>query len=295
MNTHTHTHTQGAAAAAPSGGTDPRRTGADLDDLFSPGGLYHLHEGDCLTLLRSLPDASVDALITDPPYNSGGRTAGERAKSTVEKYVVSGSGKIRDDFAHDNKDQRAFALWASLWLGECHRVLKPGAPVLLFADWRQLPLMTDVLQCGGFVWRGIAAWDKGTGCRPTMGRFAHQCEFVAWGSKGDMPRDRRGVRTLPGVFQHTVRQADKHHMTGKPTPLMCDLVRIVEHGDGDHVPVVLDPFAGSGTTGVAAIKAGYRFVGAELIPYYAGVSRARLDEAEAEILSARSAPATAAG
>lgn len=157
-----------------------------------------------------------------------------------------------------------------LWLSECARVLKDGAPVLLFTDWRQLPLTTDALQIAGFTWRGITVWDKTEGVRPQLGRFRNQAEYIVWGSKGNMPLDRRAP-VLPGVIRESVRRADKHHLTGKPTELMRQLVRICEAGGR-----VLDPFAGSGTTLVAAQLEGFEAVGIEMTDQYAAVTRDRL-------------------
>ena len=148
----------------------------------------------------------------------------------------------------------------------------------MFADWRQSPTASDALQAGGFVWRGTLPWDKTEAARPTRGRFRQQAEFIIWGSKGDMPRERRVLcdsNVLPGVMRHRVNPRDKHHTTGKPTSLMLDLVRICEPGG-----LIVDPFAGSGTTGVAALQLGYRFLGCELSSEYADIARQRLtDEA----------------
>ncbi|MFB9042774.1 DNA-methyltransferase, partial [Xanthomonas arboricola] len=211
---------------------------------------------------------SFDALITDPPYASGGLTAAARARPPSTKYCRDGG---HADFIGDERDQRSHLKWMHLWLSECARVLKDGAPVLLFTDWRQLPLTTDALQIAGFTWRGITVWDKTEGVRPQLGRFRNQAEYIVWGSKGNMPLDRRAP-VLPGVIRESVRKADKHHLTGKPTELMRQLVRICESGGR-----ILDPFAGSGTTLIAAKIEGYHSVGIELTSHYSGVSQARLN------------------
>lgn len=106
-----------------------------------------LIHGDVLTVLPTLPAASFDALITDRPYASGGVHAASRQQLSSSKYVRSG---LHDDFVGDERDQRSHLAWMRLWLAECSRVLKDGAPVLLLTDWRQLPLTTDALQCAGF-------------------------------------------------------------------------------------------------------------------------------------------------
>ena len=235
-----------------------------------PTDRWTLHRGESLRFLRELPDASVDALVTDPPYSSGGMTRGDRMGSTDDKYTRTESRGARPDFAGDNRDQRAFLTWCVLWLSESMRVLRPGSPVVLFTDWRQLPTMTDALQAGGFVWRGIAVWDKTGAARKQMDGFCAQSEYMVWGSAGPMARDGR-VGCLPGVFQHRVDGADKHHQTGKPSKLMREVVRICVKGG-----TILDPFAGSGTTGVAAVLEGRSFIGCEIVPEIADTAEARL-------------------
>lgn len=232
--------------------------------------IYH---GEALAVLRDLPAASVDGVVTDPPYSSGGQFRGDRAgQDTTDKYVQSGTWLSRPDFTGDNRDQRGYAYWSALWLSEALRVSKPGAPICVFTDWRQLPTTTDALQAGGWVWRGIVVWDKTEGARPLYGRFRPQCEYVVWGSNGPMPIN-DGRPCLPGVYRTAVRQADKHHIAGKPTDLMQHLVQIVPAGG-----VILDPFCGSGTTGVGAKAAGYRFVGVELSEGNCEITAKRLSQ-----------------
>lgn len=121
---------------------------------------WTLHRGDMWRWMLDAPDASADALITDPPYSSGGQFRGDRTGSTDAKYTRMEFQGRRPDFAGDNRDQRSYLAWMAMWLWEAKRVLVPGAPVVLFTDWRQLPATTDALQAGGMVWRGVAVWDK---------------------------------------------------------------------------------------------------------------------------------------
>lgn len=226
--------------------------------------LNKILQGDCLELLRELPDESVDAVITDPPYCSGGRSSAERSAPPSSKYEHS-TNKIvhRPDFAGDGKDQRAWLRWCILWINECQRILKPGGYFLMFSDWRQMPTATDALQMGEISWRGVVTWDKGGSTRaPHKGYFRHQCEYIVWGTKGAFKKiDYAGP--FPGCFKFPVKQSDKFHLTGKPTPLMEELVQIVPEG-----AVILDPFAGSGTTCIAAALHGRQFVGIEKMATY---------------------------
>ena len=192
---------------------------------------------------------------------------------TKSKYLSSGSGNhdTTTNFGGDNRDQRAFHFWSALWAAEALRASKSGAPALFFTDWRQLPVSTDYLQAGGWVWRGLVPWAKKSS-RPQMGRFAAQCEYVVWGSAGPMPTE-RGVGCLPGFYEYSSPQG-RHHITQKPVELMASMVEICPMGG-----TVLDPFMGSGTTGVAAVQLGRKFIGCEQNPEYFEIACRRLREA----------------
>lgn len=231
---------------------------------------WAIHTGDALGLLAGLPSDHVAAVITDPPYSSGGAV---RQRTAHGVFPARGSHAVRAhraDFAGDNRDQRAYGYWSALWLAEALRVTRPGGVCLVFADWRQLPVTTDALQAGGWVWRGIVPWDKTESARPDKGRFRTQCEYVVWGSKGPLRVAPPVAPCLPGVVRERVCRRDKHHIAGKPTAVMRHLVRIAWQGG-----IVLDPFCGSGTTGVAAIEVGLDFIGCEAVAAYAEVARSR--------------------
>ncbi len=234
-----------------------------------------VHRGEALRIQQTLPDDSVDCVCTDPPYSSGGFSIGDRSKSTTEKYVQSGQAKTHPDFAGDSRDSRSYMTWCTLWISECVRILKPGGYFYSFTDWRQLPTLTDAIQCGGITWRGTIAWNKGPSSRaPHKGYHRHACEFISWGTKGQI-----AIATHDGPYAGCidvpVLPAEKFHLTGKPTALMRELVRCVAPGG-----TVLDPFAGSGSTGVAAVQAGLSFIGIEREAAYVDIARDRITAAQ---------------
>lgn len=246
---------------------------------------YTLHHGDALSVLRSIPSDSIDAIVTDPPYSSGGAFRSDRAASTSSKYVQSGSSAenlaAKPDFQGDNRDQRSYLAWCQLWMAECLRIVRPSGYLLTFTDWRQLPITTDALQAGGWVWRGVVTWDKGRGARaPHTGYFRHQAEFVVWGTRG-VTRPASHAGPFDGVIAAKVLQAEKVHQTGKPIALMERLVEIVPPGG-----IILDPFMGSGSTGVACIRTGRRFIGVELDAHYHKVASDRLTAEAAKLVEA---------
>lgn len=245
----------------------------------SRGASWTLHRGEAWAWLRSLPDASADALVTDPPYSSGGFTRGDRGADPAVKYRKSDAAEVTESFSGDTRDQRAFGLWCATWLTEAHRVLREGARVLVATDWRQLPTVCDALQVAGFVWRGIATWTKNSASRPQRGRFRADAEFFVWGSKG--PLELAGP-VLPGTFVSpapevscpSVPTARRLHLTEKPVDVMEAVLAYVPSG------LVIDPFAGSGSTGAACLRRGLRFAGCELSEHYHALASRRL-EAEA--------------
>lgn len=229
--------------------------------------LYH---GDALRVLDQLPSASVAAIITDPPYSSGGQFRGDRLMDVKTKYVQndSVSGHALTEFGGDSRDQRSYAYWCSLWLSEALRVTEPGGLLMQFTDWRQLPSTTDAIQAGGWVWRGIVPWYKPT-ARPQSGRFTASCEYVAWATAGPRAIDYDDP-TFEGFYQASPPR-ERDHITQKPLDVMRKLVQIVPAGG-----VILDPFMGSGTTGVAAVLEGRRFVGIEQVEHFADIARQRI-------------------
>ena len=94
-----------------------------------------------LELLPALRAAGerFDALITDPPYCSGGLTTGERTRDPAEKYVQQGTKVLRPTFEGDGRDQRSWTAWVTQWLALARPMLPAGGWCLVFSDWRQLP------------------------------------------------------------------------------------------------------------------------------------------------------------
>lgn len=243
----------------------------DVRDVIEGRRLWALVCGDSLRIMLTLPDGCVDAVITDPPYSSGGTFRSDRNGGTVAKYTTSYGRRDLPEFSGDNRDQRSYGYWCALWLGECLRVTKSGGVCCLFTDWRQYPMTSDALQSGGWVWRGSVAWNKTAAARPAKGRFRNQCEYILWGSSGPMADD---GECLEGCFTMAVAGEEKLHTAAKPTELMEELVAICPPGG-----IVLDPFAGSGTTIRAAIRTGRRAIGIELAEGCYAVALARLEKA----------------
>jgi len=230
-----------------------------------------LFHGDCLDILPEL--SGIDAVIADPPYSSGGMTHSERMRNPSDKYQSSDVKKKFADFEGDNRDQRSWTLWMWTWLHRLESATKDGAMYCLFTDWRQLPATTDALQFAGLIWRGLAVWDK-INARPMPNRFRQQAEFIVWGTKGSRSFEKKDAEYLDGVFRHMAPSTkERKHMNQKPVPLIECLCRVARKGE-----VVLDPFMGSGSTGVACVRSGRKFIGIEKSQHYFDVARRRIEE-----------------
>jgi site-specific DNA-methyltransferase (adenine-specific) len=244
--------------------------------LYDQDGIK-LYHAEALATLAELRPGCAAAVITDPPYSSGGLTRSDRTGNPRNKYQQHGVKLYRHSFTGDGRDNRGWAYWAALWLGRCLELVKEHGYAITFSDWRQLPTATDTLQAAGWIFRGIVPWNKGAGARaPHTGYFRHQCEFVAWGTRGvSKPAQHGGP--WPGCYEYPVKPSDKHHMTGKPTPLLCQLVQCVPKG-----ATILDPFAGSGTTLLAAYLEGRQAIGIEQEAHHCQTTINRLEKARRE-------------
>ena len=226
--------------------------------------IYH---GDAFDILHDLE--GIGAVVTDPPYSSGGAYRGDRAMATTTKYVNSDTAAYRPDFAGDNRDQRSFLAWCSMWLNAARQASIPGAVLASFIDWRQLPVLTDAVQAGGWTWRNVAVWHK-PGIRMQKGRFSSSAEFVVYGTNGPTILDGMGS---PQNVMACKPEDDKQHIAQKPEAVMRWVMQVVPAG-----AVVLDPFMGSGTTLFAAKDLGCSAIGIDVDERYCEIAATRCSQ-----------------
>lgn len=241
-------------------------------DWQSEDGRHRLYCGDALEILPHIEPGAVDGVITDPPYSSGGAFRGDRTQNTIAKYVQSGTEGERREFTGDNRDQRSFLAWCSLWLSAARHASAPGAVLCSFIDWRQVPTLTDAVQCGGWVWRNLATWWK-PGIRMQKGRFSSSAEFLVYATNGPHASD--GEMSPQNVLRcPTMPGNDRDHIAEKPGEV-AEWAMSVCRPRG----VVLDPFVGSGAVGEAAVRTGRAFIGIEIDPGYFATAVRRIEKA----------------
>lgn len=206
--------------------------------------LYH---GDALVVMSHLDPGSVDAVLTDPPFSSGGRRENARSlrksmtRATEDNDWIMGDAMSTPGFVHLVRE------CGLLW----RRVLVDGGHALAFIDWRMWPTMAAALETADLRQHPLLVWDKG---RIGMGAiFRNQHELIVHMSKGNPNPPRR--RDVPNVLRYPPT-ANENHPTEKPTALLETLASVVAPSGG----LLLDCFAGSGSTGVAAKALGLKAV-----------------------------------
>ena len=249
-----------------------------------------LYCGDGLDLMAAIPADSVDCIWTDPPYllSNDGVTCIAGKRVSVNKGDWDRSGGIEND--HE------FNL---AWLRECYRILKPAGTIWVTGTLHIYLSVGMALMQSGFRILNDIVWEKNNpppnlGCRC----FAHSTETLLWATKAPKGSKHRytfnyqemkaenGGKQMKTVWRLPAAGKDEKrygkHPTQKPLVLIDRCLR-ASTNPGD---LVVDPFAGSFTTGVAAIKLGRRFIGSELVEEYAEVGAKRLREVEETNLSA---------
>jgi site-specific DNA-methyltransferase (adenine-specific) len=198
----------------------------------------HLYSADCRQILPFIEDGSVDAVVADPPYNVGCR--------------YNGYDDLRPDSEYES--------WCREWFFECRRIAKrvvvfPGHKGFIRGIWHRIEKPA-----------GIGCWYKPG--NPRGGGAFQWCEWEPWLLYG---KDRIGKSD---VIRATISRQDGvgNHPCPKPLGLMVELISRLK------AKVVLDPFMGTATVGVACLAAGIDFIGIEIDPGYFEIARRRLDQ-----------------
>lgn len=223
---------------------------------------YTRHRGDALTALATIPDNSVDALITDPPYNSGGRTSSDRTgRSSRAKYIppkpstTSPTSPARTEISGPTASGS----------GPCSPspTVRPSSPVPRRSSTTAGSCRPRPLRCRPPAGPGAAS-RPGTSRSRVRRRAASSSP--ARTSSGE-PRARATPTgtpfACPGLYSASQLRKDRVHITQKPVDVMQELVKICPPGG-----TVLGPLTGSGTTGVDALREGWKFVGIELSDHH---------------------------
>jgi site-specific DNA-methyltransferase (adenine-specific) len=261
-----------------------KRTKSSDSYYSSKDGRLNLYRGDCRHVLARMPEESVDLIFADPPYflSNGGITcqSGKMVNVHKGKWDVSQGITAMHEFNHS-------------WLVECKRVLKPNGTILVSGTHHVIFSIGFAMQQLGFKLLNDITWYKVTpppnlSCR----YFTHATETILWSARSakskhyfDYPtmKEENGGKQMQSLWSLVPPlKAEKRfgkHPTQKPLALLERIVRAASPEDA----LVVDPFNGCGTTGVACARLGRQYIGVELDEEYLDRTVRRLNDLEGEV------------
>lgn len=232
--------------------------------------------GDAIEILSQLPDESVDLVLTDPPYFIS------REGLFLSRKVNGKERGINLDFGEWDrkwKSDEEFFAWVEQWFKEIARIMKPNTWIYIFFDKQRLGYFDLLLAPKyGLTGRTIFCWIK-QNPPPSFRKvnFVSATEMAWVGSKGN-PKIKNFLhqKQMVNYFVTPNKSAygETKHPTEKPISLFKHLI-LVNSLEND---IVLDPFFGSGTTGIAALQLNRRFVGIEIDPEYVKIAEERIEK-----------------
>ena len=248
---------------------------------------FVLYHGDSLRILEQLPENSIDMIFADPPYNlsNGGFTVHAGRMVSVDKGLWDVSKGFEDDYAFHYR-----------WLEACKRVLKPNGTLWVSGTYHSIYQCGHALQSLGYHILNDISWFKPNASPNLSCRFfTASHETIIWARKekkakhtfnykamkeGNWPEDqlkKPGLQMRSVWSMGTPKPAEKKfgkHPTQKPLDLLKRIV-LSSTNEGD---IVLDPFTGSSTTGVASILNGRKFVGIDTEKDFLELSKKRFND-----------------
>ena len=267
---------------------DVRRPAARLAPKASAPPLDEILVGDCVEAMRGLPEASIDLIFADPPYNlqlEGGLTRPDQSEvdAVDDEWDKFASFADYDRFTRD-------------WLAAARRAMKPEATIFVIGSYHNIFRVGAILQDLGFWILNDIVWRKANPMPNFRGRrFTNAHETMIWASKSaDVKSYTFNYEALKAGNEDCQMRSDwffpictgaerlkdaggrKTHPTQKPEALLARIVMAASK-PGD---VVLDPFFGSGTTGAVAKRLGRRFIGCERDPDYIAAAKVRIAAVE---------------
>lgn len=214
--------------------------------------MIELYNADCLEKMKDIPNKSIDCIITDSPYGFGYQSNMKKNKDLPMFYDRNTS-------------------WLNEWLYKANKVLKDDGHLYMFAPVQKIDEFKQKIE-NFFIIKNILVWDKkGFGMGDLQGQYAPSYEFIIFAVK-EQGRKLNGKRERDLLsFPKTKCEL---HPTQKPVELLEYLIE-KSTNEGD---VVLDPFMGSGSTGVACVNTKRHYIGFELDKNYYDIACKRLDE-----------------
>lgn len=242
--------------------------------------MYRLQNIDALEGLKQLEDESIDIIITSPPYNKAGLNGickGAKWNKTID---------YGGDINIDNRPEDKYQEWQIDILNECYRVLKKDG--LLFYNHKNRIVKGKGYIISPYSWllktpfliRQEIIWNRKNGPNQDPSRYVPSYEniYVLSKSKDTIFKRNKDVEHKTDIWTINPDRKNNH-----PAPFPIDIPRNIlsslnEEKTKDRVITVFDPFNGSGTTGVAAIERGFRYIGFDIIDEYLQETERKIEE-----------------
>lgn len=236
-------------------------------------GAAELHLGDCREILPMLTDNSAGVCVTSPPYNlgegmedKGGLRVGHVGSKWGDRKLREGYGEYADNMPYAEycewQRETLTELWricsGAIFYNHKPRIVKRQVRLPLFCD---LPL------------RQIIIWNRASGFNAMSGAFAPMCEWILLYAKADWSLRDKAASMLGDVW-NIAPTADPEHPASFPAALPLRAIGACNDG------VIIDPFMGSGTTGMAAMEMRRKFIGVERDPTYFDIACRRIEDAQ---------------
>jgi len=199
--------------------------------------------GDSVQVMAGFPSNSIDFVLTDPPYLVG---------------YTDRSGR---SIANDKNDE-----WVRPAFREMFRVLKPDSLAVSFYGWNRVDTFMSAWKQAGFRVVGHMVFTKPYASKSAFVGYQHECAYILAKGRPAVPAQ---PRSDVQPWEYT---GNRHHPTEKPVSILQPLIESFTQPGA----IVLDPFAGSGSTCVAAVQAGRRYIGIELLEQYHTIGQQRL-------------------
>jgi len=229
-----------------------------------------LINGDCISIMKEMPDKCLDLVVTSPPYNLKNSTGNGMKDGRGGKWknaaLVNGYSHHDDNMPHDE-----YAKWQRDCLAEMFRLLKPNGAIFYNHKWRvQDGLLQDRQDIvAGFPVRQIIIWRRKGGINFNPGYFLPTYEVIYLIAKPEF-RLAPKANAYGDIWEFTQEMNNPH-----PAPFPVDLIsRIISSTCAN---IVLDPFMGSGTTAIAALMNSRHYIGIEISPEYNTLAKNRIE------------------
>lgn len=223
-------------------------------------------QGDCLEVMKKIPDNSIDAIITDPPYNTGMKEKDKESIQNNKSKRVQLDAFFNDDYSKEE--------YQSLVLNSCkefHRILKNDKPCYICINWKSLGLWLNELEKCGFKCKNVIVWDK-MWHGLNFQNYAYTYELIIFCAKGDyFPNNKSFIDKEKGYFKdvwHIQRKMIENDISKHETIKSKELIRrIILHASNEN-DIILDAFLGSGITAITCKEEKRKCIGIEINPDY---------------------------